>query len=225
MFLRRRHWLPVVALAGVLLSARPAAADLIVSVQSVTGVAVGSTGQTLQVNLTNTAGSSAVSLGGFSFGLSVSDSHIVFTQADVFTVKPYIFAGHSLFGPIISNAGSGQSLVASDFYDVANSGISLAGGTTVGLGDVVFNVLASAAPGAVFNVTLDPFSTSLADFAGNNVPITTLSNGSITTAGAPTVPEPPTLVLVVAFLATCLVVHVGWRLRGGRSGLVSQTTA
>jgi hypothetical protein len=221
----RRHWLPVVALAGVLLSVRPAVADLIVSVQSVTGVSVGSTGETFQVNLTNTAGSAAVALGGFSFGLSVSDSHIVLTQVDVSTTNPYIFAGHSLFGPIISNPAGGQSIVANDLYDVPDSGILLAGGSTVGLGDVVFNVLGSATPGAVSSITLDPFATSLTEFAGNDVPITTLSYGSITVAGTTATPEPPGIVLVVSFLAICLLSYMGWRWRCGGSGLFSQSVA
>jgi hypothetical protein len=206
-----------------LLTARPAAADLIVSVQSVTGVPVGATGETFQVNLTNTAGSAAVALGGFSLGLSVSDPNIVLTQVDISTTNPYVFAGHSLFGPIISNPAGGQSIVAGDLYDVPNSGILLAGGSTVGLGDVVFNVLGSATAGAVITITLDPFATSLTDFAGNGVPITSLTDGSITLASSAATPEPPAIVLVVSFLGTCLLGHVGWRLRRGKAGLVSQT--
>jgi hypothetical protein len=188
-----QRWLMPLAAVAALLTSGSASADLIVSAQ-VVSAPVGSTGNTLEVDLANTGGA-AVNLAGFSFGLSVTDADISFTNVDInTTLLAYIFAGHSLFGPDISTTPppSGQVVIASDNYDVANSGIVLASGATVGLGRVLFDVSSSASPTtALVTVTSFP-TTSLSDFQGNDVRITTFQNGSITISP---VPEPSTLYL------------------------------
>jgi hypothetical protein len=189
------------ALAAVLMIsglAVPARADLVVTVQSV-AVDAGSTNDALDVTLTNT-GTGSVDIGGFSFGLSTS-LPITFTSATISTtLAPYIFAGDSLFGPIISTVPppSGQSLMASDNYDIALSGITLASGATVGLGHVIFDAGLGIYPVAV-NLMDFPF-TSLSDLSGADVPITRLVNGTISLRGN-SVPEPSTLALTVLGVA------------------------
>src|SRR5260370_38808836 len=94
------------ALVGSLLGCLPAHATLSFNVQSVVAGA-GDVGDVLDVTLTNTG--APLTIGGFSFGLSVADSHIVFTDATIgTTTATYIFNRHSLFRPdlIISVAWS-----------------------------------------------------------------------------------------------------------------------
>jgi hypothetical protein len=176
----------ILLLAGV---AAPARADLILTVESVT-VSAGSSDDALDVTLTNT-GPSAVSIGGFSFELTTS-FEITFTLANISTsTSPYIFVGHSLFGPVISTTGPGQTLDASDVYDVAGSGTTVASGATVGLGQVLFNV--GGATGQ-FAVTLAGYPlTGLSSPQGVNVPFTSEVNGTITVAS---VPEPSSVALM-----------------------------
>jgi len=172
----------VAALA--LLAPSPSRADLIVTFRSVT-VAANSTGNTTDVILTN-SGPAAVTVGGFSFQIRATAAGINFTAATIDTTSaPYIFNGHSLFGPTI-NTTSGATLIASDDYDVAGSGVMVAAGATVGLGHVSFNVGTESG-----SVTFGPYpATSLADASGNNIPITTLIGGTITVTS---VPEPSSL--------------------------------
>jgi PEP-CTERM motif len=215
----RRRWLTLfVAAAAATLTAATGSADLIVTAQNVS-VSPGSTNNTLEIDLTNTGGT-AVAIGGFSFGLSVTNTDITFTSADISTASSYIFLGHSLFGPIISTTPppNGQVVIASDNYDVNNSGIMLASGATVGLGRVLFDV-SSVAAGGAFPVSLTNFpATSLSDFGGNDVPITALRDGSITIAG---VPEPTSLTLFgVGILAVAARWNRKGRLRSYRRGVV-----
>ncbi len=191
--LAHRSWRPIlsVAVAALLLDiAVPAHAGLIVSVQDVSATA-GTTGNTLEVDLTNTGGA-AVDIGSFSFEISVAGSSgVTFTSADIdTTVNTYIFAGNSLFGPTISTM-TGTTLDASD---IAISGsTSLAGGETLGLGLVSFDVAGSAPNGPV-TVTLTGFpATSLTAPDLSNIPIDTLNNGTITISPS-AVPEPSSLV-------------------------------
>lgn len=176
-------------------------ADIVLSIQSVT-VSAGSSGNGLDVELTNT-GPSALAIGGFSFGITTPNSSISFTDANVSTSAPYIFFADSLFGPDIATA-TGQSLIASDVFDVPFGGASLASGSTVGLGHLSFDVTAGAAPG-LFPVTALAFPvTSLADANGNDVPIQTLSPGTITIQAA-TVPEPSSLPLLATGIALLII--------------------
>ena len=178
---------------GLLISA-PVEASLIITVGNVFSSSP-SLSNTLEVDLTNT-GPAAVSLAGFSFEIDVTDPHITFTSATIATVATYVFAGNSLFGPIISTSLPGQTLDVSDLWAGAG-GATIAAGATVGLGHVSFDVSAGDVPGLA-TVALSPFpATSLSDPAGANVGVDTLTSGSITV----TVPEPSALMLVLLGLS------------------------
>ena len=170
------------------LGAERADASLIVSTPSFSAAA-GSSGA-FDVVLVNT-GAGSINIGGFSFGISTSNGGITFTSATVSTGVPYIFSGDSLFGPDIT-ISAGTSLIASDNPFIASS-FPVASGATVGLGHVSYSVGNGAAAGP-FAITLTPAATSLADAAGANVPIDTLSNGTLTVTSS--TPEPVTYGLV-----------------------------
>lgn len=190
-FIRRSLF--TIAAAISLLVAAPVEANLIITVGSASAASP-SSGNTLEVDLLNT-GPLAISLAGFAFEISVSDPHITFTSATINTVATYIFAGNSLFGPVISTSPTGQTLDASDIWSSAGGAI-VAAGATVGLGRVFFDVSPGDVSGPV-TVALAPFpATSLSDDAGNNVVIETLVNGSITITGL-VVSEPSGLALVL----------------------------
>lgn len=204
----RRFQTVAALLALAIAAAPPARADLVVSVSSA-AVNAGTANDVLEVTLINT-GTSAVAIGGFTFGLSVADPDIAFSEATTSTGTPYIFAGHSLFGPGIGSA-AGQSLTASDLFDIADSGAVVGAGGTVGLGQVVFDVGANAASG-VFAVSLSAPETSLADPTSANLPIQSLVNGQISIAAQPSVPEPSPILGILALLAALAV----WPLRSRR---------
>lgn len=193
-----------IAVAGLmLLVARPARADIIVSVQSVSAT-TGTSGNTLEVDVENTG--APVDIAAFSFEISVdANSGVTFTGADDNTsLATYIFAGNSFFGPDI-NTTTGTALDASDFAITGST--TLGTDETLGLGRVFFDVAASAALGPVsVSLTDYPF-TSLSDPDLNNVPINTLNNGTITISAGSIVPEPSALSLaILGFLsAACLV--------------------
>jgi hypothetical protein len=187
----------VLAVAGtILLSTVPARANLIIAAQSVLA-GQNSTGNTLEVTLTNT-GPSSVTVGAFAFQITTSDTNITFTGSDFFTTPaPYIFAGDSSFGPILNLLGSGQTMDGSDI-SASSSGVAVTSGATVGLGRVLFNVSPTAALGP-FTVVLDAFpSTNLSGPGPNfaNIPINTLTNGRITVTAGTAVPEPASALLL-----------------------------
>jgi PEP-CTERM motif len=183
-----------VAILTTLAGMVPARADTIITVGNVFAISP-SSGNALEVTLTNT-GAAAV-IAGFSFGFSVADPHVVFTSATINTVSPYIFSGHSLFGPNIATTSGGQTLVASDNYDLPNAGATVGTGATVGFGHVFFDV--SGAPLGPIAVTLIANDTSLADAQGNNIPAR-LVDGTITITQSE-VPEPSSLILLALGLA------------------------
>jgi hypothetical protein len=191
-----RYAVRLLAAGMLLFAAAPAQAALILAVQSVSAAA-GSTGNAFDVTLQNT-GPSAVTIGGDSFGLMVGSPNITFTSATTATtLAPYIFDGQSLFGPTISFTPPGQTIQAADLFATFGSGVSVGAGVTVGLGHVFFNVAPGTTPGP-YTVTVLPFpTTGLTDPNGNNIPINTLSNGTITVTPGTTaaVPEPATLLL------------------------------
>jgi hypothetical protein len=205
---------------AVLLGTSAARAGFIVSVESVNAVA-GSTGNTLEVDLSNT-GASAV-IGAFSFGISTSTANIDFTQATINTTNyAYIFAGASLFGPIISTT-TGQFLDASDLstltLNTPPTGTTLGANQTLGLALVSFDVAAGTSAGSIaVDVTSYP-TTSLTDPSGNDISGTngsnlSFSNGTITIltppSGSPT-SEPSTLLLLSAGLVLLAARAIGCR--------------
>ncbi len=180
--------------AGLLLFlAGSAKAALIVTAGST--IANAGSSAALDVTLTNT-GPSAVTIEGFSFGLSTASPNITFTGATTSTSATYIFSGTSLFGPNI-NTSTGPALIASDI-DSNFVGTTVGAGQTVGLGHVLFNV-ASGTPAGPVTVVVTPFpTTTLSDAMGQDIPIDQLVNGIITVAPSrQTVPEPSTLLLAV----------------------------
>jgi hypothetical protein len=190
-----RTSLSLVVLALVLFAAPPLArASLIISVQSV-GANSPSSADALDITLTNT-GPGSVTLGSFSFGISVTDPAITFTSATIATViASYVFAGQSLLGPTISTSVPGQTLDASDA--AALTFATIAGGATVGLGHVFFDVAAgdTAGPKAVA-LAASP-TTELLDVNGSPIPFSNL-NGTITiTTTSSGVPQPSTILLVL----------------------------
>ena len=185
-----RLLLPV-AIAIGLLGAAPAPAGTIdFSIQSVLASSP-SSGNALEVFLTNnTAG--AVVIDAFTFGLSEASNTIIFTSATTATVHTYIFAGNSLFGPTINNTAAAGSLTAGDLWAGAGNGFSVGTGVTVGLGEVFFNVPSGAA--GPYTVSFVAGQTSLSDINSNPISIGNETSGTITTPSSP-VPEPSTLTL------------------------------
>ena len=193
---KRRPWLLPFAAFIVLSAAIPARAGMIVTAQSVS-----SSDGALDVFLTNT-GPSAVNIAAFSFEVNVSSSQVTFTDATFnTTANPYIFAGNSLFGPEIltSISNGGQTLDAADATFNALD-VSVGSGENVGLGHVLFTTSGTLTSDATVSFTGFP-STALADAAGTNVPIDTITNGTISPV-ATVVPEPSTLILATIGLAT-----------------------
>ena len=168
-----------------------ARADLVIMADNVTATA-GDTGIGLDVTLTNT-GPGSIDIGGFSFELTVGSTDIKFTDVTTgTTTSPYIFGTLGLNGPDIGLLVTNQDIMASDVYSVIGAGTTLASGETYGLGHLLFDVSNSAS--GVYDIVITPFpATSLSDFNFNDVPITTLVNGSVSVRG---VPEPASLGLV-----------------------------
>ena len=175
-------------------AAAPAA--VIVSVQSVTAAA-GSSGNALDVELTN-SGRGALVIGAFTFGIVTANSHISFTDAGTQTTAAYIFGANSSFGPDLTGATSGQSLIASDVFKIPSSGASLSSGSTVGLGRLLFDVSPLAVAGT-FPVDLKIFPvTTLSDQVGGAINIDSFLPGEITISGALGIPEPSSLLMLFA---------------------------
>jgi hypothetical protein len=204
----RRHVLFVVAAAAALFTCRAAPAALVITAQSVTAHA-GDSGDALDVTLTNT-GSSAVQVQGFSFRLSTDGLGINFDSASTATTTaPYIFASHSAFGPQI-DTGNGATLQVSDVYDT-NAGITVGAGATMGLGEVLFDVAPNTPTGPV-NVILAAYPATSLNGPGpnfDNIPVGSLTNGTITIVGnAAAVPEPMSVTLLGVGVVCCA--SYGW---------------
>jgi hypothetical protein len=195
----------VLGVSACLLFAGSASASPIsvsVFVQSVTANP-GDTGDEFELTVTNTGGSD-VTIGGFGFGVSLSDPDVTLTDAtDTTALNPYLFQGNSLFGPDILASTDEASLFASDIDADFGSGVTLNPGDSYGLGQVYFNVAADALPG-VYAITLseDPAATDFSDASGeNSIPILAFNSGQITVADS-SAPEPSTWLLFGAALAT-----------------------
>jgi hypothetical protein len=203
------------AAAFALAGSPTARADLIVTVHSATADA-GSVNNVLEVTLTNT-GPAAATIGGFSFGvMTPPGAGVAFTEANISTTTPYLFAGHSLVVPVI-HMTTGPSLQAADVFDIVDSGATLAPGQTVGLGRLLFDVAPGAGPGEV-PVLLQSFATtSLSTPLGVDLPINALNQGRITIrSSADTVIPEPTSLMLVALMSPVGALLV-WRRRSRRA--------
>jgi hypothetical protein len=191
--------LPAIAAAAALLSCSVARAQILITVsaENVTAAA-GSTGDALDITLTN-GGPGSVTIGAFAFEVTVPSTDITLTGVTTGTTAVYVFSGESLFGPGIGIPVSGQDMMASDVS--SGAGTTVGSGATVGLGHLVFDVAGSAS--GVYPVSLVAFpATSLSDPNSGNIDITILNNGSITvTGGRSNVPEPGSLALLGGLVA------------------------
>ena len=190
------------ALAALLLFSAPAQADFIFSLEPGITAAAGSTGNFFDVLLTNTGGS-AVTVGGFSFGITTADTDITFTNADTSTTAPYVFTGDSFDDmngfTLYTNSLPGQTVEAADFSN-SGSGESVGAGATVGVGRIMFDIANGATPGP-FAVTFENSpTTSLSDNNGGNLDFTA-TPGTITITSGTTVPEPAQGGLMICALA------------------------
>jgi hypothetical protein len=161
-----RHALLVMALA--LGGSLPVQATLIIDGGTTTANA-GSTGNVFDITLIN-SGPGSITLGAFSLEFSVAGGNVTFTSATTATLQPYVFAGHSLFGPDISASSPGTTFDASDLYDIPLAGATIAAGATAGLAHVFFDVLAGA-PAGPLTISFAGFAaTSLSAPDGNSIP-------------------------------------------------------
>jgi hypothetical protein len=168
--------------AGTLLSIQPGAVP----------AGTPSTGNVFDVLLTNT-GPSSITVGGFAFGVSVTNPDITLTGADFATlIDPYLFVGQSLDVDLSTslNSSSGATLDGGDASD--GTGATLAAGQTLALGEVFFSIAANAIPGLnTVSFTGGTSGNNLSNVAGGPITIDNLTNGSVNI----TVPEPPSLLL------------------------------
>lgn len=181
-------------LAGCLLFAIPLRADIVLSAPSIVAYP-GNIGNAFELTLTNT-GPSTVAIAGFNFEITASSPDITFTQAtDATVANPYIFAGNSLFGPVISTS-SGQTLDASDLDSAPFNAV--ASGASYGLALIFFNVSPSATVPEMVTVAFNQAlsATSLSDSNGLPIGINTFTPGTIGV-----VPEPSGALLAAAGLA------------------------
>jgi hypothetical protein len=197
---------PLLLILAAAILAPAASASVVFSVAPITTqVHPGDVNDTFQVLLMNNSGAD-ISVAGFSFGVTTTNTNITFESADTSTTDQYIFAGDS-FDVIntvpLSLSSPGQSLVGSDLTN-DGAGITVANGQTVGLGRVFFNVSAAAA--------LGPFSINFSNTGDNSVygtginPIAySYSSGGQTVTITPSTPEPATLLLAPAGLLLLLL--------------------
>lgn len=164
-----------------------------------TVAAPGSMNNAVDVLITD-QGPNAVDIGGFSWEITVSGAHVTLNSATTATVLPYIFAGNSAFGPVISTSSPGQTMDASDFVAVVNSSTTIGAGQTFGLGRLFFDVSPSAMNNEVLTLAFNPANSSLSDANGSPVTINTFQSGTITITSVTSVPEPGTGITVISLL-------------------------
>lgn len=173
----------------------PAHADIVLSAASTTASA-GSTGNSFEVDLTNT-GSSDMQIGGFVFEITTTNSNVTFTDVTTGTTAySYIFDANSLFGPDLAASSPGQTFDAADVAATPSSYTTLAAGETLGLGEVFFDL----APGASSaTVSFNLGNSSLSDGNGNPISIDSADSGLINVT-----PEPASLVLALTGALTLI---------------------
>jgi hypothetical protein len=172
-------------------------AGTVFAVQS-TGAVPGSTGNGLDVVLETT---SILDIGAFAVEVTTTDPDIKFTGATTGTSATYVFSGSSLFGPDI-----GTTIPPSQIFDASDLSVTTptAISGTVGLAHFTFDVANNATPGP-FSISLTALGNSLSGPTGDDIPITTLENGTITIAAPTSVPEPSAMGLSAIALATGLL--------------------
>jgi len=161
---------------------RPATASIQVSISPPTLAVTDGSTDTFDVTLTNT-GPSSVTIEAFAFQVAASSSYITLTQATTATTAPYVFAGSSALGPVISVSSPPETLKASDLTNVL-AGVAVASGSTVGLGHVSFTV-SPTAPVTAIPVTFVAYPFTDLSSPNGNIPIDSLVSGTIEI-----VPEP-----------------------------------
>jgi len=212
----RTFWKLGLTVLGLLLAAgifvpTPAQADnfLSLSLQLPTSVSAGGTG-TFDVVLSDAAGGTGVTIGGFDFDVEVtSTSGVTLTGAEP-TSTGYIFSGNSFDEtsgvPLNITPTPTTDLTASDLAaDITSTGYTLEGGGSIDLGEVLFDV-SPTAPTEMANVQFVSgiFNTDLSDPSGANIPINTETGGTIDIIGT-AVPEPPTLIMLLGAIPFALL--------------------
>jgi hypothetical protein len=197
----------VFVLAGLacLVFSSPVRADIMaVSIQQPISVTAG-TGGGFDVFLTNVSGPDVV-VGGFNFELDSVSADVTFLDATT-AGATYIFQGNSfadafLGGDIAISAS--PNLVAADSVNTPFTGTTIAAGTTVDLGHVLFTTSARSQTEGVgigFGIT------NLSDPNGVDIPIATLTGATIDITAA-TVPEPSSALLLFGVMLAVI-----WMLR------------
>lgn len=164
---------------------------------------LGSSGA-FDVLLTNN-GPGSITVGIFAFEVSAADTDVNLTGADFSTgAFTYVFAGHSFDqdNSLTLNLTSGQTLDASDSYDISGSGVTLGSGQSLALGEVFYTVSPTAAIGPVMvSFTGTPSvsdGNNLSDPSFNAIAVDTFASGTITITSTP---EPSSIFLTLAGIA------------------------
>jgi hypothetical protein len=164
----------------------------------------GDVGDSFEVLLTN-GGTGSISVAGFAFQVSVTDTDVTFTNANFSTTpNAYIFASDSFDQldsfPLVANTLPGQVLDGDDLTN-DGAGIQLNPGASLALGEVFFNVAANAVTGSFAVSFTGSNSNLLNDPSGNPMAVGALTGGTIDIAAATTVPEPSSLFLALGAMA------------------------
>jgi hypothetical protein len=205
--MQRNRLLLILILAAAIL-APAASASVVFSIAPITTqVHPGDINDAFQVLLMNSSGAD-ISVAGFSFGVTTTNTDITFQSADTQTTDQYIFAGDS-FDVIntipLSFSSPGQSLVGLDNTN-DGAGITVANGQAVGLGRVLFDVSPTAVPLTPFTIdfSTNPGDNSLSGTGANAISFS-FSSGGQTVTITPATPEPATLLLAPAGLLLLLL--------------------
>ncbi|HTB15034.1 MAG TPA: PEP-CTERM sorting domain-containing protein [Bryobacteraceae bacterium] len=191
----------LVAGCGATLLCSPASATEFSIQPSIVVASPGAVGDAFDVVLTNN-GASSITVGTFAFEVSVTDPDITFVGADFSTsAAPYIFAGQSVdetFSLPLLTSNTGQTLDASDSFFPFGSGATLTPGESLALGEVLFDVSPTAAPGSfAVSFTGTPSvadANNLSDPTGAPIGVDTFTPGSIDVVSSP---EPSSIFLVL----------------------------
>jgi hypothetical protein len=202
-----RRALTAIAISCV--AAVSARAGLILTISTVMATP-GSTGNSLQITLTNDDPTSSVDVAGFNFLIDSTTTDLNFTSAQFSTVFPYIFDGNSFDQDfaVPLNTSTGQSLAAGDSADNPPAFTVVGPGATFGLADVIFDVAADAMSG-LDTILFDQSSanTSVSDPNGMAIPIDSFVNGGVLVNGGVSTPEPAVIWLMIGGLSFIAVWH------------------